>query len=197
MKTIGITGNIGSGKDAVVKFIKEKYSIKEIDADKVGNETLEANKYLLHKFGDGIIIEGKINKENLFNAVFPYKDVARAYNRWIHPLITENITKMLMEMIDEKYVIVNAPLIFESRMSTDYLILVTCPDKQIWGERMIVRCIKKGIPYTRVEALMKLQFPEEQMGYYCDYEIDNSGDFRFTEEQITRVMNSIITKKEE
>lgn len=197
MKTIGVTGNIGSGKDAVVKFIKEKHGIKEIDADKVGNETLEANKHLLHKFGDGIIIEGRINKENLFNAVFPYKDVARAYNRWIHPLITENITKMLMEMINERYVIVNAPLIFESRMPTDYLILVTCPDKLIWSERMIVRCIKKGIPYTRVEALMKLQFPEEQMGYYCDYEIDNSGDFRFTEEQIIRIMNEIIAKKEE
>jgi dephospho-CoA kinase len=200
MKTIGITGNIGSGKSTVAAHISEHWNIPQIDADKLAKKVLEGNIDGLMKFGNDIVVDDKINYDQLFERVFSNPELIRQYNRWIHPLVKSEIKKELEKFPDDDLVIINAPLIFEAKVVTDYLILVDCD----FGKRMnrILKTnllVKKFVEaekiYHRAEKLDKLQFPGETMRYYCDYVINNEGDFDSeTTIEIARVMGEILWK---
>lgn len=205
MKTIGITGNIGCGKSAVAAFISlikdlkgpnTQYVIGCIDADKVAKEILDENKKLSLKYINNDL-DDVVTKNKVFNEVYGNpKEIEkiRKFNRWIHKLVAERINLMVKEAEkkEEKYLLINAPLLFEARIPTDYLILVTCVDYVRW-QRVAARSIQRGIPAGRTKILAEMQFPQKLMKYYCDFQIENSEDFiNDTVPQIINVVNEII-----
>lgn len=198
MKTIGITGNIGSGKSAVTKYISKHWNIPEIDVDELAKKVLERNTDDLVKFGKDIVVDGKINYDHLFQQVFHDPQKIRRYNRWIHPLVIAEIEKELKN-IGSDPVIINAPLIFETRFFTDYIILIQCR-QNIRMERIFTRNRRKNsLSATakicrRAMELNNLQFPEEIIALYCDYAIDNDGRFTDTIVQIDRMMEEILQR---
>ena len=46
MKTLGITGGVGTGKSTVSKLLHELYGIKVIDADKLSREATDSKEVL-------------------------------------------------------------------------------------------------------------------------------------------------------
>lgn len=208
MKTIGITGNIGSGKSTVAEYIwRKKLLVKKgsyydtvtlIDADQLAGRIIGITGEALNNFGEGIFVDGFLNKEKLFNAIYKNSskniEVVQKFNRWIHNLVEKEIRETidLAEKHGVEFAIISAALLFEARISTDYLVLVTC-DNEVRQSRLAERNKEKKIPNERTKILEELQFPQEIMRFYCDFEIDNSGSFGTkTVSQLSKVAKQIL-----
>jgi len=207
MKIIGITGNIGSGKSRVASHICTlneltdqmcKVKAQQVDADDLARKIININQGKLSDFGDEIVKDGAVDWCQLFNEVFnpPNEKLQRirSFNRWIHELVANKIMSMIeiAKKNGNKYFFFSAPLLFEARIPTDFLILVTCDDC-IRRQRVAFRSLQRGIPVERTEILASIQFPQSIMRYYCDYEIDNTGNFeKDTIPQIINVINEIV-----
>ncbi|MDD2890747.1 MAG: dephospho-CoA kinase, partial [bacterium] len=83
---IGVTGDIGTGKSTVAKFLKEFSRGEIINVDKLGWEILEKKKTkLIDTFGEKIITRGKIDRKKLGKIVFNDKNKLQLLNSITHP----------------------------------------------------------------------------------------------------------------
>jgi dephospho-CoA kinase len=200
MKTIGITGNIGSGKSTVADYIVTTYKLPLIDVDVVAKEILEKNIGNLSLFSMNSIRGGKINYETLFREIFYDEEKTRTYNQWIHPLVAKEVEKKVKRMRVEP-IIISAPLIFEARMKTDFLVLVYC-EKNVRLKRLLKKLIEAAPTienaqelFRKKEHLDSLQFPDNLFRHYCDFVITNEMSFeQATVPQIKKVMSALLLK---
>lgn len=192
MKIIGITGNVGSGKSTVDKYISQQYGIPLIDVDLVAKAVIEKNKYQLLDFGkNNLQSNGEINFDAVFRNVFYDEEKIRRYRSWIHPLVLKEVERQLRIFRENREVdvIISAALIFEARIKTDMLILVDCPE-EIRQERIKLRS-KDERSHIRALRLDKLQIPSRFLHPYCDYIINNGGDFeKSTVPQIKQIIQT-------
>jgi len=92
---IGITGNIGSGKSTVSKFLSNA-GYKVFNADEIGKKVLlrgqKGYDAVLEKFGRQILTEkGEIDTKRLASIVFSDKEKLEELTSITHPLIVEEI----------------------------------------------------------------------------------------------------------
>lgn len=95
---IGLTGGIASGKSTVSKWFEET-GRKVVYSDKLGHEVLKEKtvlNILIKKFGESIILNGKINREELGNIVFSDKNRLNTLNKILHPIIRKKCRKLLI-----------------------------------------------------------------------------------------------------
>lgn len=202
MKTIGITGNIGSGKSMVEKRMSELLNVPAIDTDAVAKQIAENNLDLVKKFSARCIEEDKINYDILFTDVFSDEEKIRRINRLFHPLVEEEIGRMINDFSGKKFpaVVISSALFFEAQIKTDYLILVDCPE-DIRLQRVLKKLMEREKDfesarniYRRAQRLNELQFSSEKMRYYCDWIIDNNGSPEEMEEQIHKITGILRVK---
>ena len=75
MRTIGITGGVGSGKTKVLAYIKDKYNCEVILADEVAHKIKEPGERcysaLVDLLGQGVLApDGKIDKGKMAEKIF-------------------------------------------------------------------------------------------------------------------------------
>lgn len=110
----GLTGGIASGKTTAVEFFKEK-AVKVFESD----------KYVRHLWGHNVKLINKVNEKyninittdegraSLANIIFN-SELEKAYiNSLVHPFVFDAINDFVNENINEKYIIVDMPLLFE------------------------------------------------------------------------------------
>ena len=121
MKVIGITGGVGAGKSAILKYLKEKHGAIVIEADKVGHLLMEpggACYYsIVEKFGSSILNgDQTINRSKLGKIVFADESLLSELNKIIHPRVKSHIVS---EIAKERayhrtnYFVVEAALLIE------------------------------------------------------------------------------------
>ena len=103
MKVIGITGGVGAGKSAILKYLKEKHGAMVIEADKVGHLLMEpggACYYsIVEKFGSSILNgDQTINRSKLGKIVFADESLLSELNKIIHPRVKSHIVSEILEM---------------------------------------------------------------------------------------------------
>ena len=124
MRIIGITGNSGSGKSTVSKMISENYEAKIIDADKIAKEmTMNNGEYLQaikQTFGEDVIKDNTLDRKKLADIVFSNKTEKEKLDsltfEYVVRRIKEEIKKAQLKS-DIKYIVLDVPLLFESRIS--------------------------------------------------------------------------------
>ena len=99
MKVIGLTGNIGTGKSAIMKVAAARGALT-IDADKVVHGIQENNKEVQKKIGetfgaDSLLPNGKINRPVLGSIVFSDPAKMAQLEAIIHPQVREDISNMV------------------------------------------------------------------------------------------------------
>ena len=95
MKTIGLTGGIGSGKSTVSQLLAERGAFV-IDADKVGHEIYLPGKAAWQQvtaaFGSEILAADQtIDRKKLGAIVFGSAEARQRLNAIVHPLMFEDI----------------------------------------------------------------------------------------------------------
>jgi dephospho-CoA kinase len=179
MLTVGLTGNVASGKSTVADRWRES-GVTVIDADRLGHAVLEedaeAREALVREFGGGILgADGRIDRAALGEAAFAAPGRIASLNAIVHPPLLERLDRELEQARETgaELAVVDAALVFEFGLGEvlDAIVLVTAPTR-IREERLREA---RGMDAERFARIMETQMPDEEKVEACDYVIVNDG----------------------
>lgn len=180
MKTIGLTGGIGSGKSTVAVMLAE-LGAQVIDADRVGHQVYAPGTTGWHRvveaFGQDIVAtDGSIDRKRLGAIVFADRGRLDQLNGIVHPLIADAIRDRVAEHRrggSETPIVVEAAVLIEANWQTlvdEVWLVVANPEAVI--ERISTQ---RGIGRDAIEARMRSQLSDAERRARADIVIDNSG----------------------
>ena len=192
MKVIGITGGVGSGKSALLSYIKGKYNCRIILADEAAHKVKEPGqpcyRELVELLSDEILdADGTINKGRMAATIFQSEELLEKVNAIIHPAVKDMILceiKQTREKGDVSFFFIEAALLIEC----GYLNIVD----EMWyiyaKEDVRRERLKQSRNYSdeKIDAIMDSQLKEEEFRKHCRVIIDNSGSLEDAYEQIDR-----------
>jgi dephospho-CoA kinase len=173
---IGLTGNIATGKSAVMGMAAEKGALT-LDADKVVHDILDGDVNvqtdIIRAFGAQVgKPEGGIDRDALAAIVFKDPATLKRLEQIVHPAVR----RALLKQIDESpagVVVIEAIKLLEGGLAAecDQIWVTRCPvEKQI--ERLIV-C--RGMDMDTATVRVNAQAPQEEKVARADVVIDTDG----------------------
>ena len=195
MKTIGITGGVGSGKSAVLEYIAEKYNALVIYADKLAYE-LESPGHICYDrivelLGRDILdSDGFINKIAMAEKIFADNDLLREVNDIVHPAVKDYITDRIrreLEYDEYDYFVLEAALLIEEKYYEilDELWYVRA-DEDVRRQRLRS---SRGYSDEKIDSIIDSQLDDQSYMKYCLHVIDNSGNMTDTYAQVDALMD--------
>ncbi|MBU0672520.1 MAG: dephospho-CoA kinase [Candidatus Margulisbacteria bacterium] len=183
MKIIGLTGPIGSGKDAVAKVLRRRGAVI-INADKIAHTLYSTQSPVWHElvrvFGSKILNRGgKVNRKKLGEVVFSDKSKLLRLNRIIHPFLREAIIEMVenckLLVVSCKLIVINAAVLRE-------IGLINCVD-EVWvvmsaKDKRLSRLLKQGLNRAEANARLRSQMSQREYLKIADVVIQNNGTLR-------------------
>ena len=197
MKTIGLTGGIGTGKSTVSRYLKTKgYQI--IDADLIAREVVEPGQpalvRLTEEFGREILLEdGSLDRRKLAQLAFSSPEGKEALDRITHGAIFQRIDE-LQEQYETEFssqegavIFLDVPLLFETGLDrkADLVWVVDVPD-ELRVQRVVLR---DGLTEEEIWARIKNQMSREEKLAKADYVLDNSGTLEALYEQVDALLH--------
>jgi len=179
MRVIGLTGGIGTGKSTVSRLLQER-GVAVIDADEatraVQARGTEGLRRLVGEFGPSILTPaGDLDRARLAAVAFGESGARQRLNAIVHPLVREWMAdrQMEAEARGEPYVVLDIPLLFESRgaAAVNDVILVYAPEDLAMRRLVELR----GMPEDQARARMAAQMPIEEKRRLARHVIDNTG----------------------
>jgi dephospho-CoA kinase len=193
---IGITGNIGVGKSAVLQILHE-LGARAIDADKIAHEVMApgclAYDDVVNAFGKTILNpDGTIDRAKLADIVFTDHDQLRRLERIVHPAVEQRVSEIIEEAT-EPVVAIEAIKLLESRLRhlCDVIWVVTATrDSQM--NRLVHQ---RG--FTQEEALRRMaaQSPQSHKVREADLVIRNDGDMDQLRAQVKEAYEALVAQK--
>jgi dephospho-CoA kinase len=188
MRTIGITGGIGSGKTAVTDYLATK-GITIVDADLASRVIVEpgrpALETIFEHFGQHLkLSDGSLDRAGLRTIVFNDTEARLWLEQLTHPLIGEEIQQQLAAA-EGPYRVLSSPLLLEGTQvnMTDYVVVVDVPE-----EVQIARAsARDNNDPAQIKRIMAAQLTREERKAKSDYVVDNSGsldDLHIAAEQL-------------
>ena len=195
---IGLTGNIATGKSAVLRMFR-RLGARVIDADALVYQLMVKGtpvwQAILDEFGEGILgPEGEIDRGKLGAIVFADAEALKRLEAIVHPAVTACVDELIRQAT-EPVVVVEAIKLIEAgwHRTCDALWVVTCP-KELQLERLMrMRKLNREEALLRIEA----QSPQENKVALADVVIDNSGNLKEMREQVEREWNKITRSGEQ
>ncbi len=199
MKTIGITGGVGSGKTEVLTFITTHYDARVIVADIVAKELEQPGQSCYHALvealGNGILdAEGLIDAKALSGRIFSDAKALAQVNAIVHPAVK----RYILEAMDEerkkgtKYFVVEAALLIEE----DYQDILD----EMWyiyvSEPVRRKRLKESRGYSdqKIDSIMAAQKTDAAFRAACDYIIDNNDSIGKMQEQVALLLTDDVPK---
>lgn len=179
MKTLGVTGGIGSGKTTVCRFLEEQGArvfYADIEAKRIMQEDPEARAEIEAAFGpESYTDEGALDRAYLAEQVFGDEERLERLNAIVHPRVFasfEAATERAREE-DVPLLVHEAALIFEAGgdAHVDAVAVVDAPEAA-----RVARVVERDdVTPDAVRARMGHQLPPEELRRRADYVIENDG----------------------
>lgn len=198
MKTIGITGGIGSGKSEILNYLKDSYCCIVLKADDIANELKEPDQecYLpiVELLGITVLdIFGKINNQRMAEILFSDSIKRKQIEMIIHPAVKKQIQsqiKIEQEKGGTDFLFVEAALLIEDHYDEilDELWYVYA-DETVRRNRL-----KKSRGYSddKISTIFSEQLTENEFRNSCGVTIDNSNDIHDTFLQIDHILGEYL-----
>ena len=177
---IGLCGGSGVGKGFVGSMLSSRGS-SVIDTDAVYHDLVAQRSECLDEltlaFGNEILTDsGALDRVALAAIVFSDPEKHKLLNRISHKHVLNKVRKMIADIGARggRYVIVDAPMLFESGFDKecDVTVGVVASDKT-----RIQRIMRRdGISFERAVARISAQMPCDKIADMCDFVINNDGD---------------------
>lgn len=188
MKLIGLCGASGSGKSAFCEVLSRR-GIVTIDCDEISHAVQEKGTpcflELVECFGGEILFpDGSINRTALAALVFSDADALSDLNRIMHKHILSELHNRLFELSGERYVVVEAPVLFESGLDRECALTVA-----LLSSRKEERIIERDrMTEKQARARLDNQLSDEELAERCDVVITNDGALLHLEEEADRLI---------
>lgn len=191
MYVVGVTGGIGSGKNAVTHCFQD-HDIEIVDADVASRRVVEsgmpAYDAIVDHFGAGVLLpSGDLNRRALRALVFSDPEKRLWLEELLHPLIHQWLQDRLAA-VKSPYVILSSPLLFETNQHqlANRLLVVDIPE-ELQIERTMMRDANSE---SQIRAIMENQMTREDRLANADDVVDNSG----TLEQLSTIVDELHHK---
>jgi dephospho-CoA kinase len=176
MTSIGLTGNMGSGK-SLVSGIFRILGIPVYYADQESKKFLALPEVILSLktiFGKEITDPGgNISRTALASVVFSDSEALKKLNALLHPLVRKDARYWATLHTESPYVIHEAAIIFESGFRNEYdqIIHVSCP-QEVAIRRVIQR---DGTSREEIMKRIRFQMDDSEKAALSDFVIRNDG----------------------
>lgn len=196
MKTIGITGGVGSGKSEILLYIREHYPCEIVLADDLAKQLQEPGQAcyepLVALLGKDIVGEdGRIIKPMMADRIFGDSALLEKINALIHPAVVAEILRLRdLAGKNEKIRLffVEAALLIENGFDKicDEMWYIYAKES-VRRERLKA---SRGYSEEKITAMMARQLPESEFRKNCQVVIDNSASLAESIRQIDQVLEA-------
>jgi dephospho-CoA kinase len=182
MRTIGLTGGIGSGKSTVARLLTE-LGARVINADQVGHEVYRPGalgwQQVVDAFGRDIVAaDQSIDRKKLGAMVFADPAQLKRLNAIVHPLIYREIERRIAAERADGF---RAPIVVEAAIliEANWQPLVD----EVWlviarREAVVQRlAAERGLDAGQVDARRTAQMDDAERLRHADVVIENNGSF--------------------
>lgn len=197
MKSIGITGGVGSGKTEVLTFITKNYDARVIVADIAAKELEQPGQPCYHQLvealGKGILdAEGMIDAKTLAGLIFSDATALAQVNAIVHPAVKRYILGAMEEERKKgtEYFVVEAALLIEEEyqdiLDEMWYIYVSEPVRR--------KRLKESRGYSdqKIDSIMAAQKTDAEFRMACDYVIDNNDSIEEMQKQVEALLTEDI-----
>jgi dephospho-CoA kinase len=193
MLLVGLTGNYGMGKSAVLAMFK-KLGAHVIDSDEIVKTLLEEKSVLVQVkevLGSGMFrSNGSLDKGKVADAIFKNSLIRQSLEDLLHPLVFDRIHSLLGGIKNKhKVIIIEVPLLFERNYESRFDRTITVHTEE---DTALYRLENKGV--NREEALLRTraQLPINEKLRKSDYSIDNKGSSEETFVQVKEIYKKLL-----
>ena len=191
MIRIGILGDIGSGKSNVAK----QFGYPVFNADLEVTKIYKKNKKCFKKLKKALpkyIFSFPVKRKELLKAVAQGRNNIKKINKIIHPEVRLKMNQFLKKNRKKKAIILDIPLLLESKINNkkDILVFVEAKKKEI-----IKRLEKRPNFDVKIyNRLRKLQLPLEVKKRKSNFIIKNNFKNNFVKKNVKIIKNKILKK---
>ncbi len=177
MKTVAITGNIGSGKSWVCELFKQHLGIPVYNSDNAAKQMYflpEVRTQLVQRFGDGFFLSDKeLNRKYIADLIFHDETAQHDLEGILYPAVFADF-KPWSEKQNAPYVLFESALVFEKRLEKrfDAIVMVSASE----ATRLRRAMERDHCDEATVRARMAKQWPEEGKRLLADYVIWHEND---------------------
>jgi len=196
MKTIGLTGGIGSGKSTVSQILAG-LGAWVIDADKVGHEIYLPGKAAWQQvtaaFGRDILAADQtIDRKKLGAIVFGSEEARKKLNAIVHPLMFKEIERRIKEKRAEgviQPIVVEAAVLIEA----NWLPLVD----EVWvvvaGRSAVIKRVaaQRGLSAHDTEARIVSQLADAERLKHASVVIPNDGALEDLQKRVSEAWSQL------
>ncbi len=186
MIRIVILGDIGSGKSYIANSFGYPVFNADYQVKKIYKKNINCFRKLNKKFPNNIksfpIIKSEIKK------ILNKKNI-RILSKIVHPYVRLELKKFLKKNYLKKYVILDIPLMIESKLNRKSDILIYVKTKK----SIILKRLKKRGNYNKkiIKILKSQQLKMDKKVNLCDFTINNNLGKKNILKQITEIKNNI------
>ena len=201
MRLIGITGGVGAGKSAILRFIKQHYYCKIYLADEVAHKLQQPGEVCYEKLtallGDGVLAEdGSIDKSKMAARIFLDKDILLKVNAIVHPAVRDYLESAVKEAAEDEETelfFIEAALLIENGYNdfVDEMWYIHAGD-DVRRERLKN---SRGYDDERISRIMESQLSEDKFREGSDFILDNSGDLTEAYSRIKKRLEAYTWKE--
>ncbi len=188
MRTLGITGGIGSGKSTVCRLLEAlgaRVFYADEEAKRLMTEVPALRRAIVEAFGpESYLPDGRLNRAYLAERVFHDPEALRRLNALVHPRVLEAFEQAREQAAREQVplLVLEAALLFESGADrlVDHVLVVDAPE----AERIRRVVARDGVTPEQVHARMQHQLPSEELRRRADFVLENTGSLETLRKQV-------------
>ena len=173
-KIIGVTGNIGCGKSALIKFLKDYNNTHVVSTDDLARSVMSdpANRENITLILGDVFTDGVLDRDKVRSVLYSNAKIKKALEEFVHPLVRQKIDEEV-DKTDCKFVFVESALIFEAGWESyfDLLLMVTAND-DIRRARLMSN---RAMTTEQIDEVLGNQNTSDERFEKADHVIDNSG----------------------
>lgn len=181
MKSIAITGNFASGKTFVLKYL-----------EKAGYKTFSCDDYVRELYLQPHIQKDLLcifDKKKLSEIIYNNDNQRLKLEQYIHPKVRKGINDFKNKHIDEPFIFVEVPLLFETGFNNyfDYSICVYCSE-----ESRQKRARKRDNFNLKIyDKIKSIQLPQEKKKDLANFQINTDLDVEIQIKEIIGKVQSV------
>lgn len=191
MVRVGIIGSVGSGKSFVANIFKE-LNFNIFSADNEVNNIYKKNKNInkkISKFFKLKLYKGRINRQELRDALKKNPKKFSFLNKIIHPIVRKKLILFLSKFKKTRLVVLDIPLLVENKMFNFVDIFVYVKTRSNSFNTRIKK--RKNLDKLFLNILKKQQRSEKIKEGYADFVIYNSSKNK-VKLQVKNIIDKIL-----